>query len=764
MGLFGSRKKTFVDTSVVRVVEDDLVPNLVQKSVVESVFQGGNISENLIENLLNDSTTRFNSAYRYGRDHYHFGLPDAKITSYGDSLSVMQVVLDTIHNQSVNIEYAEFAPLNNIHMGWKELFENRGYDSATNEITSLSATIGFIVYLDRIIPTYNIDPNEELPEPGTWAEWGTSSLAGYTPERAQQDGQVSVFKGEAPRFGTSVTEGAEIHYIWVDANGDIQKDFFFLDLSSYDVEEEYFQARYTYDDSGSTVTGIFTYLKGEGTYPTLDAEYDLSYLGSGTYFPFALFRRDDQNRSRESVRNTPEFLTTEKLMSYFGMDFIEVNDIIHDNPDIDDIDQAVFMLAVPANSQEQVEIDYLFKFFDRLNDLTPYSAVDTAQLQSNPNPLARFENFRTNKTIETQESKGVYRSPYAITFRDADFRFTLSYGGIIKTTISGSIGAVGTCTNEISTTTYETSFYDTREASGNSILTYAPGINRIYRKQITTNFYEEIIVIDPTVRYSIEGTFGVVANAKDDKLLIPIDKIIADTFSQIELSVLYPRSMHFVFNARVVQKLEWYETGFFKFVLVVIAVIISIVSFGTASPLAGLIAAAGAGLVALSLYLLKVIIYQVITNYLFRLVVKELGIEFALFLAIATAGLGLANLNSTALNPATLPPNLLLQLSNGLLRGIDLVTEDLLEDLKNDIELFNNYASEQQARLEEAQNLLEQDTVLSPFVIFGETPDQYYSRTIHSGNIGMTGIQFIESFVDISLTLPDIDDTLGGLA
>ena len=48
-----------------------------------------------------------------------------------------------------------------------------------------------------------------------------------------------------------------------------------------------------------------------------------------------------------------------------------------------------------------------------------------------------------------------------------------------------------------------------------------------------------------------------------------------------------------------------------------------------------------------------------------------------------------------------------------------------------------------------------------PLIIWGEKPDDFYNRTVHSGNVGVLGLDAIESFCDIRLKLPEIQDTIG---
>ncbi len=82
---------------------------------------------------------------------------------------------------------------------------------------------------------------------------------------------------------------------------------------------------------------------------------------------------------------------------------------------------------------------------------------------------------------------------------------------------------------------------------------------------------------------------------------------------------------------------------------------------------------------------------------------------------------------------------------------------DLLQEGKE----FSLFVEEQNKLLDDAKALLQGNNHLDPFVIFGESPQDFYNRTVHSGNIGVLGISAISSYVDIALTLPKLNDTLG---
>jgi hypothetical protein len=100
----------------------------------------------------------------------------------------------------------------------------------------------------------------------------------------------------------------------------------------------------------------------------------------------------------------------------------------------------------------------------------------------------------------------------------------------------------------------------------------------------------------------------------------------------------------------------------------------------------------------------------------------------------------------------------MLMLSSGISNA---VLESKMYDLLDQQNELQTWMDDQTKSLETANDLLDKQTILSPFVIFGEKPEEFYNRTVHYGNIGTLGINAISSYVDIALTLPKVNDTLG---
>jgi hypothetical protein len=789
MGLnpFKSKKKTVVGTSISRVVQDELIPDPIQQALLASVIDGSRITDNIINSSLNNPIYRFERAYAYGKEGgYYYGLPDTTLHTTGEGVDTAKSIIEGDVGRAITLEYLEVSPLNNSHVGWEWCTDN-GYNYATNEIEDLSASIGFPVYLEGIVQVRSLDVDED-GDPDAWVEWEDSSL--YRSQR-----QLIGFGKNDIQYRTTqvlkdgLISGVEISYVWEDGTGTLQDATHIIQVDDTAPNDSYVQAKYSYQDGDDTIYRHWTYRQGTGIYPPLDALYETTYSNPGTYFPFLPFRQGFQNLAESTDTQLTSDLS--KMAKKFNMNYDEVSEAIHENPDVNDVISATMVMAVPINSQDPIEQRYLFEYFDRLNQQRP-NIEDIKGVTGNQGD--EHDDYR-NRALNAPRTLTRYMAPprrYALRFQDAGQDMTLRLGAVTKNTIVRT-GAVGTLSVEIVPITVD---YQRRQRVGSpkdrkyETVWDTRSIKTVcLRKQITNNLAEEIIVVDPEMVYVVDDFDGVfrlngfnVSETAGDRLLIPLDRDLVDKYPLNDKNVLYHRSMHFIFNSKATYKVEWYETGFFKVFVIAVAVVITIVSAGSgAGPGAALIAAVSAGATATLIFILQAVIISILAKYAFKLIAEEFGIEVAIVLAIV---LTIASMGSDSsfiqLDPkATFADNLLALGNNlvlgvsasGLTTGVSTALEVGMRDLMTDVAAFEEEKEDMLAELERVQAMLENpDSLLDPLwfthrmepmLQLSETPSSFFARTVEVDNIGTTSFDFIENFVDVSLTLPDIDQTIG---
>lgn len=744
---FGSKKKRFVATSISRVIEDNQIPDLAIRSSIRATLDGSHFGATLLDEMINSTTQGITRAYRYARDgDYYYGLPGADVLDAADGRDEVQAVIEAQVGAPVSLDYFYFAPLNNLHAGWQWLVDSYGYAEYTNEVETLTAQWGQKVYVHNLVGTINSaviasdDPDKTTyfptPDDGTMEVWGRHPQDRYTPFRDANAAKVPVWQ-----LSETATDGVRAHLIGADGT----TDTLFLDLSGYDEDLIYFQARYRYGPDNKSI-GYFTYEHGSGLYPTLDALHAGTTL-TQSFMPLVLFRHDAQNRTATTYHDTAAYQTSVKLMDMMGLDYQEIGDAVHDNPDADKIEQAAMMFAVPATSTDPIDVEYLFRFFDWLHEQFPTTRyVDRTALTS-------------------------YRPSKAIRIRDADFDCTLSYAGLSKHRKHGQACPVGEYVADTvtHTNTIEVELCDYDDESGTTSCSnstqYVTSYIRRYRHQLTANQYVQVEVANLQMRYDIydvDVLFPKVVTVSlqedPDKLLVPLSYDLAQAMAFRQRESLYWRSLHFVVNSMQTVTVEWYETGLFRDLMIAVAVVLTIKSFGAGSAFYAAIAAGAYGVA--TLIILQHIVLSLALQYAVELAIEELGVEYAVVLAAIAAGAGLLNTDTTW-------GTRLLQASTSLSQGANTAIGKQLAQYRSESQDFVLMADAKMAELEELEQALATSPDLDPFAFIGqvpvinpgEAPNTLYERTVHTGNIGTLAYDYIESFVDLRLQLPTLQDT-----
>lgn len=738
MGLFSGKKKITVETSVVRVIEDNQVPDARIKALVSGIMEGFGIGDSLIDEAVNGKFRNFERMYRWAKaGNYFYGLPNTTVLSNNDGYDLVKSTIEAEVGHPITIDYLNFRPPNNVHIGWMYAIANFGYDAETNELTVLSTQKGYPVYLSDIVAIHQIGDVSDTDQ-GTLGVWGNSPSSGYTPDRQAQEvdmGLTGLVSAQSWQEGPTLEESAEIQYVWLDGANQLQQESQVISLAAYDMDREYYQVRYTYTVATTEYVGYWMYDPESGVHPALDAVYTLNFTSSGTYFPFVIFRREGQNRATYYTAGSEEYDTTVKLLKILGMDYQEMSDNIHTNPDIDKIRQAAMMMAVPINSTNEVEIEYLYRFFDDLYGQTPTPP---------PKSVASSEELS-----RTQENN------YAVQIADADFRIVMSYSKVSKRHRAGTIGTVGTYTNSMTSLNED-----------GQVMPASQSQTRYFRHQVTEHTYIEVAVVNPTLRYDVYKGKGTVGAGKDDKLLIPLDYGITSQMPVLSREELYYRSLHLVFHAVEETTSKWYESSFFRIALIVVAVVITILTAGAGwqAFTAALAAGAGAAALALLTLIVKAIAYQ----FVISLAAKALGPDLALLLATVGAVYGgVRAIQAGGFGQSTFADNLM-QASTSLAKAAGKEYQVQIGEYVGEFQEFSLMADAKWKELEEVNTLLSHH-MLDPFsfigeepiTVFGESPDSYFLRSVHAGNVGALGFDFVEHFVDTSLKLPSVDDTLG---
>lgn len=749
------RKKTYVGTQISRVIKDDVLPDSIKAGLVNSIMSvDGDIPVDVMEEVFKSIGIKSERYYEYAENgHYVHGLPSGQLRSFSQGAAAVQQVLTSLSGSPVQVDYVRLGAPNLMHLAWMKLVSDYDYDPGTNRIMGLEATIGTEVYLSDMKIHVPKDSYDEYNQ-GTLEVWGNPPNAGYTPFRPSSITGSLTFRQPTPLVVDSrvTTDFITVSYEYKRLNQEGIGDSILLPgtkkigslemvVTVPDETKEYYQASYVAND----LRKWWIYEAGSGVYSELDAIAIQPPEVSGTFFPFAYFRYD--KKAETSDKDSASYKSTKQLVKQLGLNFDQIAVAIDENPDIKDVAQAMMVYGVPPETEDASEREYLFAFFSNLYNMQEPSLKGSMAGSASIKYL----------TGGVQMSDGW--NSVVLEIADKRFRMKFMVKSMTKKYIVGNVAPVGKYHSSVGESDYNYEYIDQESGATVEAVTKVPYY--AYQKQLSRTTYEEIRVYGMELEYYVFQQHHTTSDEDKKILLIPIDRSITENWGIIKKEVLYARSLHFVFNSMKVVKLRWYQTGIFQVFTVIIGVVISVVIYGLdGGTLVGAVLGASTGAVVTA------IVIQVIVNYvislvmgeLFKVIARVIGGNLAILLAVVAAVAGMSDVISAGGIENAPWATDLLSAANGLAQaGMAELMGNLIEDYND----FLSVAEDATETLQDATKLLEGNRHLNPFVLFGESPTNYYNRTIHSGNVGILGISAISSYMEIALKLPDINDTVG---
>ena len=753
MGLFSSKKTYTVNVTTQAIFEEAQIPTSALNGVIRGIMQEQDIVPSMLDELTQCMGIRAMTAmHNVQKKGYDVGIPKADVMNY---IQAKEEVLTTIQaniGRKITEEYYYMGPLNSMHFGWQYCHDALGYDAVTNELTGLSASTGFKCYLSDMKATYlreDFDWMVKTNDTGMLAQLGPSPRSGFRPSAPFNTLSGMGVYAEQPEYEVSdiATEDyVTIQYEFKDANGTFVTRGIVASMAAYENTADFHMCRYK--DSAGKI-GFFTYLQGSGTYPGIDAAYALENTELGTYFPWAYFRADG-----EDVYDVFAQKTVDQMSSWceqLGVSYDQIHDGVHADPDVDDVEQSILMMAVWPGNKNPACREYLFKHFGALH------SNSLPQVQLDPSLEGKLDAFTSSPS----------QSQY---IRDSVFGMSLQYSGISRRRIPGSIGKRGTYDSRYGILSQESQTYLTQTPTGTGVdnaFLSQPGW--IYQHQVTDALYEEIIVYGLRANYEVHRKKGYAAGGQDAELMVPVDRAIVQTMSVPAREQLLCRALTMMVNTLIVTKSPWYASAGFKIILLVVAVVVTILSAGTAWQ--SIVAAYGVGITALALTVLTMIVKAVVISYGVKLFAQAVGPKLALIIAIVAVIYGNT---AVATDASATWAERLVQVGTALVKEAGVLSQEQLaagfRDLVEDAEAFSAWGRDQMDGLSDKMQALGLNPTIvglgafdvvkmGPQLILGETPTGYFDRTVHSGNIGVLTYDMTESYVALQVSLPTFNQT-----
>jgi hypothetical protein len=536
-----------------------------------------------------------------------------------------------------------------------------------------------------------------------------------------------------------LTEPTELYYITsrVDtgARYEINWNSFSSGSGTWNVEYpvgNYYNISYKQLDT-PTYRRYWSYLGSSGVYPELT---DPSNLGvySEELLPIVPLRKEFVSVNDTSA---PEYIAAEAdtgrtILKLLGLDMDYLIDQIEDNPDIAQIEDVFVLFGTNIYSDSLAIKKVLYILFNNFYLSAPISKSD---YEANPDGVAI-------NVVRVEEQT---------------YNATMAFNWISETIIAGSIGDKDTYDTEIvvlPNTPYEED-PDTGVITGGGVNSHV-----FFRHQHSSTHYTELRVEGLYAMTQILTVSGVFKTTEmelttdtdlQSNFIIPLALDALDNISALDREVIVLESLHLVLYAADSVHLEWYETPSFNkllgVVLQFIAVVILFYSWGTATSIS-------AALWALA----KQLLIQYILSIALEKLLEEFGDDDAIralaILAYVYASSQLGGVDATGLVNAEILMNLVTAINIEISyqeKKLELEYTDFLKD-----------AEERQEELDAAQDLLD-TSAINPFNIISfmdtnpyETPEDFYTRTIHTGNPGVASLDQIENFIDSRLRLPEL--------
>jgi hypothetical protein len=743
MGIFSGKKKIYVASTVYNMAGDpEERINFLKTVTIGSVLTGGrnfSMTDTLVGNYITGPGIKIRNFHRWCRNHYQdIGIPKLKIVSAsGLDMPTIGTYVPRDAGQTVEVTYVRAGPGDSAYWAEQWVIDNHpddigldwysDYDSATNTITI------------------------------TWPDTSTDS---FSPVNYSADDDY-VYVVYALKTATSFL-GSKM---WIYRVGD---GIGYLDSVTESV-----------DTDDEVIPFIPIRLDGKFLSPTYKAT---SYNLAKKAYTKATGRRGKK-----------------------GLD--EIISKIKENDSIDDIDHAYMVFGVALNTKDNASLKYIFKFFDLLRTGQSHTsstfedwdlAQDEYEVEAGDFETSREALGDPGGPTDPATTSTVPAAPVppvtSITIKnpgafDTKLHMKMHWQNITKETGTG-LAKPGAKVGEVwwgnlTTRSIQTSLFMVLGAvygiSDRSTLRlyYQKTANSWERLSIAGLEHENLIYKDKEVR--ITGGEALVDD-EESGFLVPIHYGTLKKMSLVDSTQMMTASNYLVFNSYEVVKQKWYQTWWFKVLLFVVVIAITVITMGAAAPgLLGTALAVGTavGLTGLAAVIAGAVINALAAMLLMSLITRgatalfgeKLGAVIAAVVAIVAMSVGSGLMNGQSLT--TMWGNMmsatnLIQMTSAVGNGIAGYMKASAQETMVEMQAMNE---KYEAELKKIHDMFVKEFGMGDFhfdpmnltnVNMGgvtESPQSFLDRTLLTGtDIAQMSIDMLHNFTDTTLSV----DTIGG--
>ncbi len=418
-----------------------------------------------------------------------------------------------------------------------------------------------------------------------------------------------------------------------------------------DINAQYLYAVYNLVDNATlewSSIKVFIYKIGSGNSELDNLVSDES--DEGEFVPFIPLRIDNKFLS-PSFQPAAYQIAKKAYKKSIGKEFDDLITQIADNESIDDIDHAYVVFGVPLNTKENAAKEYLYRFFDkcRLSQVVTNNEYQEGQedAESYEKAMAKWQLWmvgqddpenplngtpapvRPNQRI-LPGSKVVIKNSGPL---DTKFNFTIKWGSITQSTGTG-LKKPNAKVGEVWLTQGSGQTFGGGIYNGNTIfqgLINSAGVISIHW-QTSANSWKTLTIsglVHENIIYkkkSVDITDNeALADSEESGFIVPLHMATVHEMSLVHSTQMMTSAAYIVFNSKKTVKQKWYQTGFFKLIVIIVIVVITVVTAGTGTaPAVGLLGSAAAVGAAIGLTGVAAIIAGSIANALAAMIVSKL--------------------------------------------------------------------------------------------------------------------------------------------
>lgn len=744
MGLF-SRKTVISVASVIYPMGEtgDDIPDVVKANVITAGLQHRSVSGAIRASILDGVGVKLSQGFNYARNKYYAGMPKGLPANYAMRDNRTLELLIEEHLRGIYPSFTVDVTDNSVSYedDFVTVMQNQvtadwDYDWYEGETLSTNGSVQAGATLVVYGPFYDWYEGIHVDEVGynlvfTNPDTSVVSIDEWYPE--------SMFTGHEQRVPRVVANYT--------LNGGPQQAFSYR-FGGTDARLNLFLRQLTSHESG--------------TFPAIVIKKNNIYL-------------NDDRFTGSSWETSAAYKTSKVYGDRMKIDIDLVLERVRENASEGDIDYAFIQPGIILASTTQVAKKYLFNYFMNLYTVHP----DNKPAYEAWVAAAKYPEHSTVKRNVAENCPAQSFRIYDPDNQANSVDMEIAWRYMTYEEKSGSLSGyeIECGTQEIIQSRWQ----------GRFVMLEDYDVTKVYlRKPLTDTTYAELCIVGlwhenyvykgHSVQSSVWDMFNDPEGDFGTGFIIPLDYGIFITLNARDRLQLAQEAFHMVFNCYVARKQKWYETGFFKFVLVIISAIIIYFSWGTLTEfVAGLYAYINAALVvtlgatlaaAVAAVLTALVVSAVYVGISF--VSKEAGQWAAehwgpAWGAVVQIGTALVLSWGTqffpgmpAMPPASLPMTVL-RTSTFLLAGMAAYTEYTYSALQNEIKSWEDYAYGDDNPLKQVNDLIEE---MFPDLTFAqqallphpESLDEFLGRTLTLTD-GLTNRIYAPIYNMIELTL-----------